>query len=123
MIFMIQSFHGTLPLSNSSAVRKRRTSTDESNAKPRAFLINVEETKSKNIFMTVEQLLEQEDSDRDFQITVSDYGPKTFALGTADSGGYKKFEIRGHYMLANLLQELAIASEHNRRYIVIQEAR
>ncbi len=45
------------------------------------------------------------------------------ALGTADSGGYKKFEIRGHYMLANLLQELAIASEHNRRYIVIQEAR
>lgn len=67
--------------------------------------------------------MEQEDADKDFQITVSDYGPKTFALGTADSGGYKKFEIRGHYMLANLLQELAIASEHNRRYIVIQEAR
>ncbi|KAJ3047756.1 alpha,alpha-trehalase nth1, partial [Quaeritorhiza haematococci] len=50
-------------------------------------------------------------------------GPKTFVVGTANSGGYKKYEIRGTYMLSNLLQELALASDYNRKFIVLDEER
>jgi alpha,alpha-trehalase len=55
--------------------------------KARKFLIDVKETQRI--------LVEQEDTDGDFQITVNDLGPKSFAVGTADSGGFRKFEIRG----------------------------
>lgn len=68
-------------------------------------------------------LVEQEDTDGDFQITVNDLGPKSFAVGTADSGGYRKIEIRGTYMLSNLLQELALADDFGRKHIVLDEAR
>lgn len=44
-------------------------------------------------------------------------------LGTAGSGGYKSFDIRGTYMLSNLLQELTLAKEYNRKTIVLDEAR
>ena len=69
------------------------------------------------------RILAQEDTDGDSQITVHDGGPKSFTLGTADSAGYKKFELRGHYAISNLLQELALASDHNRRFIVLHEDR
>ncbi|RKP24335.1 neutral trehalase [Syncephalis pseudoplumigaleata] len=88
---------------------------DEKPNKPRKFLIDVEETKRL--------ILEQEDTDGDLQITVNDAGPKVIGVGTADSGGYRKFDIRGTYMLSNLLQELALASGYGRRHIVIDEAR
>ncbi|CAJ0860623.1 13267_t:CDS:2 [Entrophospora sp. SA101] len=94
---------------------KRRGSHDEKTAKPRRFLIDVEETKKL--------ILEQEDTDGDCQITIKDMGPKTLTLGTADSGGHKKFEIRGTYMLSNLLQELVLAQDHGRKHIVLDEAR
>lgn len=68
-------------------------------------------------------LVEQEDTDGDFQITVNDLGPKTFSVGTADSGGYRRIEIRGTYMLSNLLQELALADDYGRKHIVLDEAR
>lgn len=68
-------------------------------------------------------LVEQEDTDGDFQITVNDLGPKSFSVGTADSGGYRRIEIRGTYMLSNLLQELALADEFGRKHIVLDEAR
>ncbi|KAI8055732.1 trehalase-domain-containing protein [Syncephalis plumigaleata] len=95
--------------------RRRRTSHDEKPNKPRKFLIDVEETKRL--------ILEQEDTDGDLQITVNDAGPKVIDVGTADSGGYRRFDIRGTYMLSNLLQELALASGYGRKHIVIDEAR
>ena len=53
---------------------------------PRRFLIDVEET--------IRVVLEQEDTDGDFQISVTDAGPKLMALGTATSNGFKSFDIR-----------------------------
>lgn len=94
---------------------RRRGSHDEKPGQVRKFLVEVEETKRL--------VLEQEDTDGDFQITVHDTGPKTFTLGTASSGGFKKFEIRGTYMLSNLLQELALASDYGRKFIVLDEQR
>ena len=94
--------------------RTRRGSVDLS-VKSRRFLIDVESTKKA--------ILAQEDTDGDCQITIHDAGPKAFALGTADSGGFKKYEIRGTYALSNLLQELALASDYGRKMIVIDEAR
>lgn len=67
--------------------------------------------------------MEQEDTDGDFQITVNDLGPKVISLGTADSAGYKRFSIRGNYMLSNLLQELALAKDFGRKYVVLDEDR
>ena len=84
-------------------------------SKARKFLIDVEETQRV--------ILEQEDTDGDYQITINDLGPKTFQLGTADSGGYRKIDIRGTYMLSNLLQELALAHDYGRKHIVLDEAR
>ncbi|CCL99293.1 uncharacterized protein FIBRA_01309 [Fibroporia radiculosa] len=95
--------------------RQRRMSHDEKSTGPRRFLIDVEET--------IRVILEQEDTDGDFQISVTDAGPKLMSLGTATSNGFKSFDIRGTYMLSNLLQELALARDHNRKRIVLDEAR
>ncbi|KAF9585967.1 alpha,alpha-trehalase nth1 [Lunasporangiospora selenospora] len=95
--------------------RQRRGSHDVKTSKPRRFLIDVEETQRL--------ILEQEDTDGDFQITVNDIGPKVVTLGTADSAGFNKYDIRGTYMLSNLLQELALAQDYGRRYVVLDEAR
>jgi len=95
--------------------RLRRSSHDEKSQHPRRFLIDVEETEKT--------LLAQEDSDHNFQITVLDAGPKIMKLGSADSQGYKKYDIRGTYMLSNLLQELALAKDYHRKHIVIDESR
>ncbi|KAI0663809.1 trehalase-domain-containing protein [Cubamyces menziesii] len=95
--------------------RSRRMSHDEKSTAPRRFLIDVEET--------IRVVLEQEDTDGDFQISVTDAGPKLMALGTATSNGFKTFDIRGTYMLSNLLQELALARDHGRKRIVLDEAR
>ncbi|CAO3622528.1 unnamed protein product [Mucor fragilis] len=98
---------------NNNAIQRR--SSYEDKGKNRRFLIDVE--------ATLHQVLEQEDTDGDFQITINDLGPKTLSLGTADSGGYKRFQIRGNYMLSNLLQELALAKDYGRKYVVLDEAR
>ncbi|KAH8928246.1 glycoside hydrolase family 37 protein [Atractiella rhizophila] len=95
--------------------RQRRLSQDERGTKPRKFLIDLEET--------MKIVLEQEDTDGNFQISVDDKGPKIFPLGTAHSNGFKSFDIRGTYMLSNLLQELALAQSYNRRRIVLDESR
>ncbi|EPT01656.1 hypothetical protein FOMPIDRAFT_96258 [Fomitopsis schrenkii] len=95
--------------------RSRRMSHDEKGTGPRRFLIDVEET--------IRVVLEQEDTDGDFQISVTDAGPKLMSLGTATSNGFKTFDIRGTYMLSNLLQELALARDHGRKRIVLDEAR
>ncbi|VDB85689.1 unnamed protein product [Peniophora sp. CBMAI 1063] len=98
-----------------SYTKTRRLSHDEKASAPRRFLIDVEDT--------IRLILEQEDTDGDFQISVTDAGPKILSLGTATSNGYKTFDIRGTYMLSNLLQELALARDHGRKRIVLDEAR
>ena len=73
-------------------------------APPRRFLIDVEET--------IRVILEQEDTDGDFQISVTDAGPKMMTLGTATSNGYKTFDIRVRlfssyrYLYANLSTDM-----------------
>ncbi|ORY88799.1 glycoside hydrolase family 37 protein [Leucosporidium creatinivorum] len=98
-----------------STPRSRRMSHDEASQKPRRFLVDVEET--------MKLVLEQEDTDGNFQIAATDKGPKVFSLGTASSNGYNSFDIRGTYMLSNLLQELALARDHGQKSIVLDEAR
>ncbi|BGP38412.1 alpha,alpha-trehalase nth1 [Rhodotorula kratochvilovae] len=95
--------------------RSRRMSHDETHTKSRKFLVDVEET--------MKLVLEQEDTDANFQIHAADKGPKVFSLGTAGSNGYNSFDIRGTYMLSNLLQELALARDHGLKQIVLDEAR
>ncbi|KAI8331871.1 trehalase-domain-containing protein [Chlamydoabsidia padenii] len=92
-----------------------RRASHEDKGKAKKFLINVEDTRKL--------VLEREDTDNDFQITVNDLGPKTLALGTANSGGFRKIGIRGNYMLSNLLQELTLATDYGRKYIVLDEER
>ncbi|KAI9038602.1 alpha,alpha-trehalase [Aspergillus affinis] len=93
----------------------RRGSHDASSAQPRKFLIDVEET--------LHSLLEREDTDKNMQITIEDVGPKVLSVGTAASSGYNRFDLRGTYMLSNLLQELTIAKDYGRKVVVLDEAR
>ncbi|ORX48489.1 trehalase-domain-containing protein [Hesseltinella vesiculosa] len=102
-------------LEKKETTARRRRASHDNKSKAQKFLIDVKETQRI--------LVEQEDTDGDFQITVNDLGPKSFLVGTADSGGYRKIEIRGTYMLSNLLQELALAADYGRKHIVLDEAR
>lgn len=58
---------------------------DEQSLKPRKFLVDVEET--------MRIVLEQEDTDGNFQISVTDSGPKVLALGTPNSNGYRSLDV------------------------------
>lgn len=77
----------------------------------------------ENVDSTLEELLRTEDTDRNFQITVEDNGPKVMKVGTSNSGGYNTINVRGTYMLSNLLQELTIAKSLGRHQIILDEAR
>ncbi|KAF3349045.1 Flavin carrier protein 2 [Verticillium dahliae VDG2] len=81
----------------------------------RRFLVNVQST--------LDSLQEQEDTDGNMQITIEDEGPKVITLRTAGSAGHNKFDIRGTYMLSNLLQELVLAKEYGREQIILDEGR
>ncbi|CAG8958556.1 hypothetical protein HYFRA_00009872 [Hymenoscyphus fraxineus] len=94
---------------------QRRGSHDEASLFPRRFLVQVEST--------LAHLAEQEDTDNNWQITIEDTGPKVLSLGTAASNGFKRFDIRGTYMLSNLLQELHLAKELGRHQIILDESR
>lgn len=76
----------------------------------RSYVVDVASTK--------EQLLAQEDTDRNEQITVEDKGPKTITLGSMESSGVFRHSIRGTYQISNLLQELAILEDSERRDIL-----
>ncbi|KAL6705097.1 alpha,alpha-trehalase nth1 [Coniothyrium glycines] len=93
----------------------RRISHDEVSMQPRRFLIQVEPT--------LKTLLAREDSDQNYQITIDDKGPKVISLGTLGSNAHNKFDVRGTYMLSNLLQELTLAQDYGRNTIVLDEAR
>ncbi|KAI1333712.1 glycoside hydrolase family 37 protein [Xylariaceae sp. FL0016] len=96
--------------------RYRRGSHDES-SRPhsRQFMIDVDHT--------LESLAAQEDTDGNMQITIEDAGPKVISLRTAASGGHNRFDIRGTYMLSNLLQELSMAKEFGRKRIILDIGR
>lgn len=96
-------------------LQARRISHDEIPAQPRRFLVQVEPT--------LKTLLAREDSDSNYQITIDDKGPKVISLGTLGSNAHNKFDVRGTYMLANLLQELTLAQDYGRKTIVLDEAR
>ena len=66
-----------------------------------------------NINQTLQQLLKQEDTDRDKRITVDDKGPKRFILKSPS----EEIVIEGTYCLSNLLQELVLAKENNQDFI------
>ena len=53
----------------------------------------------------------------------ADFYAQVFSLGTAASSGYNKVDVRGTYMLSNLLQELTIAKDYGRKQIVLDEDR
>ncbi|KAI9500348.1 neutral trehalase [Coemansia spiralis] len=86
---------------------RRRGSIDDRTLTPRRFL----------------EILAQEDTNGDFQITIEDAGPKVLKVPTASSGGFRTFEIRGTYMLSNLLQEMALARDYGMNQVVIDEER
>ncbi|KAH8670859.1 neutral trehalase [Xylariales sp. PMI_506] len=94
----------------------RRGSHDES-SRPhsRQFLVDVDHT--------LESLQAQEDTDQNMQITIEDMGPKVLSLRTAASGGHNRFDIRGTYMLSNLLQELYTAKEFGKKQIILDIGR
>ncbi|KAI8389984.1 Trehalase signature 1 [Nakaseomyces glabratus] len=77
----------------------------------------------KDVDWTLKELLQNEDTDQNFQITVEDTGPKVIKLGTANSAGYNHIDIRGTYMLSNLLQELTIAHNFGQRQLYLPESR
>lgn len=77
----------------------------------------------EDVDKTLQDLLDSEDTDGNYQITIEDTGPKVIKVGTANSNGYKHVHIRGTYMLSNLLQELTLAKSFGRKQIILDEAR
>lgn len=94
----------------------RRMSMDDAWVRPKKFFIS-------DIDETLEELLANEDTDDNYQITIEDSGPKVLQLGTANSNGYKHLAVRGTYMLLNLLQELTIARRYGRKQMILDESR
>lgn len=105
-----------LAYGNEHQFRFRRGSIDQTRNKPRKFYI-------PNIDATLKELLENEDTDHNYQITIEDSGPKVLQLGTLNSQGYQKATIYGTYMLLNLLQELTIAKRFGRKEMILDEER
>lgn len=107
-----------LPPSPASPTIRRRGSADMSTSRSNSkrFFIS-------DIDSTLKELLRNEDTDHNCQITIEDTGPKVLKLGTANSGGFKQYDIRGTYMLSNLLQELTIAKRFGRKQMILDEAR
>ncbi|KAJ8610660.1 hypothetical protein MRB53_038439 [Persea americana] len=79
------------------------------------FVIPVNKTK--------QELLDSEDTDHNNQITIDDTGPKSVWLGTSTSDGHVKVEVKGTYMVSNLLQELTLAQDSKRDIIELSFAR
>lgn len=104
------------PPSGRNSPLRRRLSADDLTGLARRFLIT-------DIRATLAELLKAEDTDLNCQITIEDLGPKVLQLGTANLNGINKYDIRGTYMLLNLLQELTIAQRMGRNQMVLDELR
>lgn len=94
---------------------RRRTSHDESSQADQELLINVERT--------IQDLLAREDKDQNFQITIEDNGPKHISVGTLASAGYRSTDLRGNYVISNLLQELTLAQDLGKNVVKIHKSR
>ena len=66
-----------------------------------------------NINQTIQQLLDQEDTDSDKRITIDDKGPKRYILKSST----EEMVVEGTYHLSNLLQELVLAKENHQDFI------
>ncbi|KAG0674711.1 alpha,alpha-trehalase nth1 [Pichia californica] len=104
--------------SPSTPTIRRRGSADMSSS-----TINSKRFFISDIDATLNELLTNEDTDQNCQITIDDKGPKVLKLGTANSAGFNQYDIRGTYMLSNLLQELTIAKRFGRKQMILDEAR
>ncbi|CDK29804.1 unnamed protein product [Kuraishia capsulata CBS 1993] len=102
--------------STSSGLRRRASADGALGGVSKRFFIS-------DIDSTLAELLESEDTNQDYQITIEDRGPKVLKLGTANSNGFKMYDVRGTYMLSNLLQELTIAKRMGRKQMILDEAR
>lgn len=107
-----------LDLDNQVPLRRRGSEDDSylSSKGHRKFFI-------EDVDNTLKELLASEDTDGNYQITIEDTGPKVIKVGTFNSNGYKHVNIRGTYMLSNLLQELTLAKHFGRKQIILDEAR
>ena len=94
---------------------RRRASHDEYTQSHQELLINVDRT--------IEDLLAREDKDRNYQITIEDDGPKHISVGTLASAGYKSTDLRGNYVISNLLQELTLAQDLGKKVVKIHKSR
>ncbi|KAL6246130.1 alpha,alpha-trehalase nth1 [Rhinocladiella similis] len=102
-------------LSTKGSYPARRTSHDEHTQQHQELLVDVERT--------LKDLLEREDHDNNQQITIEDNGPKHITLGTLASAGYRSTDIRGNYMISNLLQELTLAQDLGKKVVKIHRSR
>ncbi|OAP58629.1 hypothetical protein AYL99_07719 [Fonsecaea erecta] len=103
----LEAFKGNYPA--------RRTSHDEHHEQHQELLVDVDRT--------LQDLLEREDVDKNQQITIEDNGPKHINLGTLASAGYRSAEVRGNYMISNLLQELTLAKDLGKKVVKIHRSR
>ena len=93
----------------------RNTTIDATTFGPRSLLLPVNST--------LGYLLSREDTDHNFQITIDDSGPKNLSVATVSSHGFRHIDVRGTYMLSNLLQELTLAQGFGHKNIIMDEAR
>lgn len=93
----------------------RRASHDESSQADQELLVNVEQT--------IQDLLAREDKDQNYQITIEDDGPKHISVGTLASAGYRSTDLRGNYVISNLLQELTLAADLGMKVVKIHRSR
>ena len=82
--------------------------------------------RSFDVETTLQQLIDEEDTDQDAKITVDDpklkrdgQGDRRFKL--IDSAG-REFEVSGTYPLSNLLQELILARDEGRSHVPLEVA-
>lgn len=94
---------------------RRRGSHDEYTEANQELLINVDRT--------IQDLLAQEDKDQNYQITIEDNGPKHISVGTLGSAGYRSTDLRGNYVISNLLQECTLAQDLGKKVIKIHKSR
>ncbi|KAK5064564.1 hypothetical protein LTR84_000397 [Exophiala bonariae] len=111
----IKPARATLFEATNGAYPTRRTSHDEYYQHHQELLVDVERT--------LKDLITREDIDGNQQITIEDNGPKHIALGTFASAGYRTTEVRGNYMISNLLQELTLAQDLNKKVVKIHRSR
>ncbi|KAI5289045.1 alpha,alpha-trehalase nth1, partial [Ascosphaera aggregata] len=63
------------------------------------------------------------DTEQSFQSRARRAQSTNFSIGTARSSGYHRYDVRGTYMVSNLLQELTLAKDYGHKLIVLDERR